>query len=163
MNQGSNIDQQLEQASYHYYNREWRKVFSICESIICESIVTKCPISTEDEAMTRKLLASALIGLSFEDKENAKYYRERAILESKMAIDFYGSKADQVAISEAYDVLGSALQLSCKYLESKENKMQRVREAIKAYENSLQIYVENEEAEEHLRSARNMLSEYEEG
>jgi tetratricopeptide (TPR) repeat protein len=161
MSQEGNRDQQLDQVAYHYYNREWRQVFVVCESIICESVATKKPIPADDEAMTRKFLAHALIGLSFEEKESQRYYRERAILESQEAIELYGEEADRVAISEAYDVHGSALQLSCKYLGSEKDKIYRLDKAIEAYEKSLQIYSENEEAKEHLQSARDMLLEYE--
>lgn len=132
-----------------FYRRDWNQLIPICEKVL-----TIDDLSTKDEAPCRKLFANALIGLSFENKENAKELRKQAIEHSRKCIELYGETADILDISESYDILGTSLQMYSLVIQQVDEKNRYFQEGLKAFEKAVSIDPNNKQAVEHLNRAK---------
>ncbi len=147
----ANPESLLEYAWECFYKREWEKLLQVCKDILAID-----GLNAEHEASCRKLYANALAGRSFEDKANALTLRKEAVEQARKSIELYGSSAEPSSLSDAYDTLGTALQICSFVLPDESEKDRHFQEGTKAFQKALQIDPSNKQAMDHLERSQGM-------
>lgn len=147
----ANPEALLEYAWECFYKREWEKLLQVCKDILAID-----GLNAEQEASCRKLYANAFAGRSFEDKANALPLRKEAVAQARKSIELYGSAAEPSSLSDAYDTLGTALQIYSFVLPDESEKDRYFQEGTKAFQKALEIDPSNRQAIDHLERAKGM-------
>lgn len=152
-NSPQDVNSLLEEAIDAHLSRDLGRLRRVCEKSLRLSA-----LSPGKEAQFRRFYAFALNGLSFQEGQDKRSLRRRAIDEAKKAISLFGEAAEPYHLSAAYGEYGEALNLYAMTVDDVDEKGRLLRESIQAFERVLQLKPGDEDALKNVTSVKKKLS-----
>jgi hypothetical protein len=152
-NSPQDVNSLLEEAVDAHLSRDLERLRRVCEKSLRLSA-----LSPQKEAQFRRFYAFALNGLSFQEGQDKRSLRRRAIDEAKKAISLFGESAEPYHLSAAYGEYGEALNLYSMSVDDADEKNRLLRESLQAFERVLQLKPGDEDALKNVTSVKKKLS-----